>query len=191
MLNRPGSVRAVLPSPDEVRAAVRDRAALERVLCAVRPLVLSYCRTRVAGLGPVTAEDVAQDVLIAVCTALPTYRPHRPFLAFVYGIARNKVADAYRAAARRPVEPVAEVPEWPSLDDSPERRAIRREESEQLAALLRQVSPRQREVLLLRQGLGFSADEVAELLGSSPNTVRVCQARALSRLRATLRKDQP
>jgi RNA polymerase sigma-70 factor (ECF subfamily) len=185
-LDRLGAAWAV-PSPEDVRAAVRDRAALDRVLCAVRPLVLAYCRTRATRLD---AEDITQDVLVALCSALPSYRETtgNPFIAFVYGIARHKIADAYRAASRRHAESVAEVPEWPSTDDGPEQHTLRREQSERLTAVLGLLPPRQREVLTLRKYLGFSVTEVAELLGSNPNAVRVYQSRAILRARAMIKE---
>ena len=49
-------------------------------------------------IGQQTAEDIAQEVLIAVCGALGRFRPAETrWMAFVYGIVRNKVIDAYRA----------------------------------------------------------------------------------------------
>ncbi|HWC80546.1 MAG TPA: sigma factor, partial [Pseudonocardiaceae bacterium] len=100
-----------------------DPLAAGRLLAMIRPLVVRYCRERV---GPgerhlASADDVAQEVCLAVLTALPGYRDQgRPFLAFVYGIAAHKVADAHRAAARNRAEPVAEVPDAPELDAGPE-----------------------------------------------------------------------
>ena len=88
---------------DDATAAVRgDRAALARVLEAIRPIVVRYCRARVGASqrGYASADDVVQEVCLAVITALPRYRDQgRPFLAFVYGIAAHKVADAHRTAA--------------------------------------------------------------------------------------------
>src|ERR671910_722731 len=90
-----------------------DRRAVDQVLRYLRPLVVKYCRVRV-GRSATTADDVAQDVCMAVLTALPNYREQgRPFLAFVYGIAAHKVADAHRAAGRNRSEPVADVPDEP------------------------------------------------------------------------------
>lgn len=57
--------------------------------------------------------------------ALPRYQDQgRPFLAFVYGIAAHKVADAHRAAARNRAEPTDSVPERYSLESGPEQMAI-------------------------------------------------------------------
>lgn len=64
-------------------AAQGDRAALARVLASIRPLVVRYCRARVgsAERGQLSADDVAQEVCLAVMTALPRYQDQgRPFM---------------------------------------------------------------------------------------------------------------
>jgi RNA polymerase sigma-70 factor (ECF subfamily) len=83
---------------------------MELVLARVRPVVLRYCRARL-GPGP-AADDIAQEVCLALMAALPCYRERgKPFLSFVYGIATHKLTDARRAAAREHSDPVWEVPE--------------------------------------------------------------------------------
>ncbi|MCC5698578.1 RNA polymerase subunit sigma, partial [Klebsiella pneumoniae] len=103
-----------------VSAAVDgDRQSIERLLAEIRPLVVRYCRARVgrAERSFASADDVAQEVCLAVLTALPTYKDQgRPFLAFVYGIAAHKVADAHRALARNRSEPVADIPDTPESE---------------------------------------------------------------------------
>jgi RNA polymerase sigma-70 factor (ECF subfamily) len=74
-------------------------------------LVLRYCRARTGrqerSFAP--ADDVAQEVCLAVFTSLSSYVDQgRPFLAFVYGVAAHKVADAYRAAGRNRIDPIAD-----------------------------------------------------------------------------------
>jgi RNA polymerase sigma-70 factor (ECF subfamily) len=101
----------------------------------------------------------------------------------VYGIAAHKVADSYRSHTRNRAEPVSEVPE--SVDDEagPEQRAMQGEMSSQMAALLRVLPEKQREIVVLRVVVGLSAEETAEAVGSTPGAVRVAQHRALTRLR--------
>jgi RNA polymerase sigma-70 factor (ECF subfamily) len=133
-----------------------------------------------------SADDVAQEVCLAVLTALSSYRDQgRPFLAFVYGIAAHKVADAHRAAARNRAEPVAEVPDEPELEAGPEQRAMRDETTARMAELLQVLPAKQREILVLRVVVGLSAEETADAVGSTPGAVRVAQHRALARLRLT------
>jgi RNA polymerase sigma-70 factor (ECF subfamily) len=168
------------------QAVAGQRAAVERLLGYVRPLIVRYCRARVGRQERsfASADDVAQEVCLAVLTALSTYRDQgRPFLAFVYGIAAHKVADAHRAAARNRSEPVAEVPDEPELDAGPEQRAMRVEMTTRMAELLQVLPAKQREILVLRVVVGLSAEETADAVGSTPGAVRVAQHRALARLR--------
>ncbi|MYW90270.1 sigma-70 family RNA polymerase sigma factor [Amycolatopsis rubida] len=174
-----------------VRAAVEgDPDAAQDLLAAVQPLIVRYCRARLGGADAYSsADDVAQEACLALLTALPGYRHQgRPFLAFVYGIAQHKVADAHRAHARNRTEAVAEVPEAVDLADGPEERALRAELNRQLARLLELLPERQREIVLLRIVVGLSADEAAEAVSSTPGAVRVAQHRALLRLRSALER---
>ena len=95
-------------------AVAGNRDALREVLEIIRPIVVRYCRARVGATerSGLSADDVAQEVCLAAITALPRYCDRgRPFLAFVYGIAAHKVADAHRAAARNRADPTDVVPE--------------------------------------------------------------------------------
>lgn len=167
------------------RAVAGDRAALGAVLAAIRPVVVRSCRARLGrgGPGAADADDVAQEVCLAVLRALPGYRDQgRPFLAFVHGIAAHKIVDARRAAVRRPV-PVAEPGDRPDLDDGPETLAVRRAGEPGLRRTLAALPRRQREILHLRVVVGLSAEETARAVGSTAGAVRVAQHRALSALR--------
>jgi RNA polymerase sigma-70 factor, ECF subfamily len=166
-----------------------DRPALNRVLAIIRPLIVRYCRARVGTQERsfAAADDVAQEVCVAVLTALPRYRDQgRPFVTFVYGIARHKVADAHRVAARNRCDPVAELPEELDPQDGPEQQAINGMMSARMGQLLNALSASQREVVVLRVVVGLSTEETAAAVGSTPGAVRVAQHRALAKLRATL-----
>ncbi|HVL84676.1 MAG TPA: sigma-70 family RNA polymerase sigma factor [Pseudonocardia sp.] len=180
--------------PDElvVAAMAGDRNAVGRILATIRPLVVRYCRARLgrSDRSSVSADDVAQEVCLAVLTALPGYRIQgRPFLAFVYGIAGHKVIDAHRAATRNRSEPVADVPDDVEDADGPEQRALKIELSGEMGRLLDQLPDKQREILVLRVCVGLSAEETAAAVGSTPGAVRVAQHRALARLRKTMPEE--
>jgi len=167
-------------------AVAGDRGALREVLEIVRPIVVRYCRARLgtAERSGLSADDVAQEVCLAAITALPRYRDQgRPFLAFVYGIAAHKVADAHRALSRYRAEPTDELPQRASFESGPEQLALDAESSARMTALLQVLPEKQREILILRVVVGLSAEETAEAVGSSPGAVRVAQHRALTRLR--------
>ncbi|HEY9312781.1 sigma-70 family RNA polymerase sigma factor [Williamsia sp.] len=166
-----------------------DRSALSDVLESVRPMVVRYCRARVGGgeRHSHSADDVAQEVCMAVMTALPRYQDQgRPFMAFVYGIAAHKVADAHRSAGRNKSEPVEELPEQLDTGSGPEQRAIDSDAGRRMNQLLTKLPEKQREVLVLRVVVGLSAEETAAAIGSTAGAVRVAQHRALAKLKKEL-----
>ncbi|GAA0646409.1 sigma-70 family RNA polymerase sigma factor [Kutzneria viridogrisea] len=189
MIARP--VAAYGPQDEHFRrlvdAAVHgDADARDRVLTSIRPIVMRYCRARIGRLDKsfASADDVVQEVCLSVCSALPSYRDQgQPFLAFVYGIAQHKVADAHRAAARNRSLPVSEVPDRPEIGAGPEQRMLQAELKDSMGKLLGVLSDKQREIVVLRVVVGLSAEETADLVGSTPGAVRVAQHRALNRLR--------
>lgn len=177
---------------EAVRAARHgDRAALTSVLESVQEPVLRYCRGRI-GVGErhlFSADDIAQEALMAVVTALPRYTDQgKPFMAFVYGIAAHKVADAMRVAGRVKADPVESVPDMDMTGGGPEQMAIDADGSRQMRELLAVLPEKQREVLVLRLVVGLSAEETADAVGSTPGAVRVAQHRALGKLKEELRK---
>lgn len=91
----PGDLDALVAA-----AADGDRMALQSLMRTIHVLVLRYCRARIRDQNP-AADDVAQEVCLAVLRALPRYHCQgRPFAAFVYTIAAHEVADARRRAIR-------------------------------------------------------------------------------------------
>ena len=173
------------------RAASGQPAAIEALLEQIRPMVVRYCRAR---LGQISghyhiADDVAQEVCIAVLSALPRYRDiGRPFASFVFGIASHKVADAMRNAARLAI-PTEDLPDGPDNRPGPEETVVAYIEAERARALLARLPVHQRELLVLRVLTGMSAEETGHALGMSPGAVRVAQHRALARLRAIAREE--
>ncbi|HEX9065816.1 MAG TPA: RNA polymerase sigma factor ShbA [Streptosporangiaceae bacterium] len=182
-----GDGRPVPMSADLTVLAVRGQpAAVETLLAQIRPMVVRYCRARLGSLAAPAqaAEDVAQEVCIAVLTALPRYRDMgRPFASFVFGIASHKVADARRLAARAPI-PTDDLPDSPDDQPGPEEAAVSSLEAQRARALLTRLPAAQRELLVLRVLTGLSAEETGKALGMSAGAVRVAQHRALLRLRA-------
>lgn len=170
-------------------AVAGSRDALREVLETIRPIIVRYCRARIGAVerSGFSADDIAQEVCLAAMTALPRYKDQgRPFLAFVYGIAAHKVADAHRAAGRNRSDPMEVVPERISTDAGPEQRAIQSETSDRMNQLLAILPEKQREILILRVVVGMSAEETAEAVGSTAGAVRVAQHRALARLKSQI-----
>lgn len=156
--------------------------AVQDLLGQVRPAVLRYASARLGRRD--VAEDVTQEVCLAVLSALPSYEDTgRPFRSFVFGIAAHKVADAHRAAYRSRDVLTDDLPEPPDDTPGPEELAVRSDEGRRAMDLLHRLPDDQAELLYLRVAAGLSAEEVGGVLGMSPGAVRVAQHRALNRLR--------
>jgi RNA polymerase sigma-70 factor (ECF subfamily) len=172
-----------------VQAVAGDREALGKVLAIIRPIIVRYVRARIgsAERSGLSADDVAQEVCLAAITALPRYKDQgRPFLAFVYGIAAHKVADAHRAAGRNKADATDALPDRASSDLGPEQMAIDSESAARMDRLLATLPEKQREIIILRVVVGMSAEETAEAVGSTAGAVRVAQHRAIARLKAEI-----
>ncbi|WP_181784601.1 sigma-70 family RNA polymerase sigma factor [Pseudonocardia pini] len=174
-------------------AAAGDRAACEELMAALHPPVLRYCRSRLAtGAGDATsAEDMAQDTLIALLKALPTFDHNGgPLLAFAFTIARNKIIDTVRRSRISRIDLTDTVPDSLQTGDAPDELTVQAEQAAMVQRLLGRLPERHRDVLRLRLIEGRSAIETAALLGSTPGSVRVTQHRALTALRRYL-ADRP
>lgn len=164
-----------------------SRRALQNIMRIIHPQVLRYCRARIGGNRQPTAEDVAQEICLAVATSISTYKDKgRPFMAYVYGIASHKVTDAHRALSRDQTHPTDEVPEDAADDATPEESALVVDGSNRVRALLDTLSDKARDIIILRVFVGLSAEETAEIVESTPGAVRVAQHRALAQLRKSL-----
>jgi RNA polymerase sigma factor (sigma-70 family) len=161
---------------------------------AFEDLVTAYQRPvyttalRVSG-QPADAADLAAETFLRAYAALRRYRPQRirqlqvrPWLiTILLNLWRNQV----RAATRRPVDvdlnAVAELAV--SRTDSPEAQTERRDDQEQLAALVEQLPEPQRTSVVLRHVVGLSYSEIAVVLGFPEGTAKSHVARGVQRLR--------
>jgi RNA polymerase sigma factor (sigma-70 family) len=174
------------------RAANGDSRAWDEIFAAYHPYVFRYIRART---GDGEAADLAADVFAAAVDAIGNYRGNRPLLAWLYGIARHRVADHHRKAKRR--EPfIARLPGFGRLAPRSEDQtdfipeAVRRDADPafvgdrlDLQWALSKLTEVQREVITLRYFAGFRTEEIAAALGREPAAVYSLEARALARLR--------
>jgi RNA polymerase sigma-70 factor (ECF subfamily) len=161
-----------------------DRDATEQLVAQLRPRVFRYVLART--LDPHLADDVTQEVTVTMVQSLHRHVDEgRPFAAWVFGIAANKVSESRRSSARRRESATDSLPEQQA--DSrlePEQALLRLENSVRVAKLLDALPAQQAEILRLRIAAGLTAEETADVVGMSPGAVRVAQHRALARLRA-------
>jgi len=142
--------------------------------------------------SPHDAEDVVQETLLRAWRGLDSFHRRASVHTWLYRIATNACLDELRRRPRRP-EPVqpfpdARVEEAASPAYDPAARYAQREGIElALLSAIQHLPGRQRAVLILRDVLGWTAPEVAELLDSTVAAVNS----ALQRARATIERQLP
>jgi RNA polymerase sigma-70 factor, ECF subfamily len=147
---------------------VRHRAELE-----------AHCRRIV---GSAEAEDAVQEALFRAWMALPSLKRPGSARAWLYRIATNASLDA---VARRPprVLPIDradphEPLELPDPAPDPSERYEQRESLEHALRIATRLPHSQQEVLIMREGLGYSARETADALDTSVAAVNSSLQRA-------------
>ena len=165
------------------RAAGGDRRAFAALYDLHLDAVYRYAFYRLR--TDAEAEDVTSEVFHRALVAMPKYEPRRPFLAFLYGIARHVVADQLRSA--RPQASFSEAIAHPSDTAGPEDTAVRMDDARHLRAAIARLTPLQQEIVILRSIDGRTTKEIAVITGKPESTIRGIHMRALAGLRELMR----
>lgn len=172
---------------DLMRSALAgDEAAYRRLLAAIAPVLRAAARRGLARAGQPTdqAEDIVQDILLAVHLKRHTWDAEAAFAPWLFAIARNKLIDNLRRRGRRVFVNVDDFAET-LPGQAPEETASPAEVESQLGTL----PPRQREVLRSIAVESASIKETASKLAMSEGAVRVALHRGLTALRDRLRDN--
>lgn len=178
-----------LPSHVLDAAREHDPAAIEALYRRYAPAVLAWHRARVADAH--LAEDLTSEAFLAVLKALPSYQGGPEALAgWIYTLVRRDLVDHLRRVQRRP-ETTVEITEdlggtAPDVADV----AVARGDAADVRAALAQLSPDQREVLVMRVVAGLSAQEIAATTGRTVGAVKALQHRGLDSLGRILGKPR-
>lgn len=168
------------------RAAAGDRRAFAALYDLHVDAIYRYAYFRVR--SDAEAEDVTSDVFQRALVAMPRYEPRRPFLAFLYTIARNVVADRFRRA--RPVAPFEDAIAHESDAPGPEETSLRLDDARQVRAAMAQLTELQQEIIVLRFIEGRETKEISAITGKPESTIRGIQMRALAALRDLMREGR-
>ncbi len=120
----------------------------------------------------VDVEDLLQEAYIRLLTAVKGYRGESRFRTFFYRVCSNVALSHLRWKRRRPEDSVWELPETEAHGEDPERAAARRQAARLVELALEKLKPKKRIVFVYYELCGMSPDEIAEAVGSTPNTVR-------------------
>lgn len=167
-------------------AKAGDEACFVELFRSIQPALLRYLTT----IGGSLAEDVASETWVSVVKGLGRFSGDEAgWRAWVFTIARSRLYDAQRRAARTP-HTVEEDSELTSRPDDVDVEASVEEifSTEAALALIKTLPKDQAEAVLLRHVAGLDVARAAKVLGKRPGAVRVAAHRGLRRLADVLAK---
>jgi RNA polymerase sigma-70 factor, ECF subfamily len=184
-LDRPqGGPQPALTAADLDAARHGDGDAVGRIYVAYAPALTRFF---VAGTGDrYAAEDLVSKVFEAAIRSLPTFRgPVEALGGWLFRIARHDLLDWRRSFKRHRTESLddrlEEVARAEPMHD-PQDLAANRVDSDRVLAMVRKLSPDQRQVIMLRLVANLSINEVAEAMGKTVGAVKALQHRGLASL---------
>jgi RNA polymerase sigma factor (sigma-70 family) len=131
-------------------------------------------------------EDLLQEILFAIWTALPTFRGDSSERTFIYRIGHNR-ALSHRRKRRPQMTPLDDASESQLIDPqaNPEADAVAALRHERLMAAIRELPQGYRQAVMLSLE-GFSHADAAQVLGVTANNFAVRLSRARSMLAPAL-----
>jgi RNA polymerase sigma-70 factor (ECF subfamily) len=159
------------------RAKDGDAQALEALLTRHQPRVERLARHILR--DPDDGNDAAQEALAKVCVRLKQFRGGAQFSTWLHRLVVNTCLDAVERRRARVHEPLSDLFQ---SDDDPARDADNAELRRELCAALGEVSPQQAQVVLLKDALGYSFEEIAESEGMPVGTAKCHAHRGRARL---------
>lgn len=167
---------------DRRLAAARsgDEASFTELFRSVQPSLLRYLST----MGGPLADDVAADTWLSVVRGLDRFRGDESgWKAWVFTIARARLVDAQRRAARTPTPVDTDVVlDGCVANDDVAGTVEDMFSTEAALALIGRLPAQQAEVILLRFVGGLDVGQTARALEKRPGAVRVASHRGLKRL---------
>lgn len=167
-------------------AAAGDAEAYRGFLISITPYIrgIARHRGRLLGTPEAEAEDVVQEVLLAVHLKRGTWDAGRPVTPWIAAIARNKVIDAFRRKGRHGVVPIEDMADQLAAEE-PEETLSRGE----IDRLIDQLRPPQGAIVRAISLDGVSIRDTASKFAMSEGAVRVALHRALKALAALYRRQ--
>lgn len=168
------------------RARASDREAFTLLYRETMRPVYRYCAARLSTRED--AEEVTQEVFMAALEGIQRLRTETEagFFAWLYQIARNKVADRLRGRYRQRGVSLDGTHDPASDGPSPLQALVRSESVSEVREALEQLTPDQRDVVLCKYILGYDNVRTAAIVGKNANAVNQLHHRALNTLRRIL-----
>lgn len=150
--------------------------------------VYRYVLVRVGG-NVQDAQDLTSQTFLAAMEGLKSYRSTQPFVAWLLGIARHKVADQFRRQKPQ-VELETAVSLTDTNTDDPDEQLDQQLDIARVTRKLQTIAPDRAEVITLRLMAGLEVPDIARLLDKNEAAVRMLLFRGLRDLQTQLNVTQ-
>jgi RNA polymerase sigma-70 factor (ECF subfamily) len=148
----------------------------------LRPELHRYCARLIGSV--IDGEDVVQDTFVRAFVALDELEEGAPMRAWLFRIAHNRALDLLRSRAIRAAEPIEAAQELADTEiPDPVKVMMRREAVETAVSRFAELPTMQRSVVILKDVLDQSLEEIAAMLDLTVNAVKAHLARGRARLK--------
>lgn len=150
--------------------------------------VVHYCRKELG--DPQHGEELAQEIWLSVWDHRHEYRAEGRFVVWLFTLLRNRIRNARRDRARRPVQtddPAPVLAEAADVSPTEVDRLISGERRARLDRALEGISDQLREAVLLRFAEELSYEDIARVLDTNESTVRSRVFHGIRELRRRLK----
>lgn len=157
---------------------------VDRHAVALRRTARAFVSTRAS------ADEVVQDTWLAVVSGVRAFEGRSSIKTWIFRILINRARTRGAREARTIPVPDIAVDVDTEASETPRKLLLRKELAGALAEAIQDLPDRQRTVVVLRDALGWSGDEVCDVLDVSENNQRILLHRARTRLRAILLRHE-
>ncbi len=169
------------------RAKDNDQRALEALCARHRPRIERIARRELG--DEQDAQDAAQEALIKLCQRIGQFRGEAQFSTWLHRLVVNTCRDAAGRRSLRRHESLEQVEERPSQELDPERAAVLGELRGQLGRWLGELTPLQARVVVLKDALDLSFEQISAAAGVPVGTAKCYAHRGRRQLRERIGEE--
>ena len=172
-----------------INAARTDPEAFGQLYERYVERIYNYIYFRVGGAGD--AEDLTARVFFKALRSIGGYRHMGlPFSAWLYRIAHNLVANYHRDRSRMQEISIENlVVEDTSKSSAPEHLMETRQENDFLLALINDLSPKKKELIILKYVQKLSNEEIGQIFGKTEGAIKSLYHRTLVELKERAKQN--
>jgi RNA polymerase sigma-70 factor (ECF subfamily) len=169
----------------QIQQVLEAREAFEQQCTRLRPDLHRFCARMTGSLSD--GEDLVQEVLVHAFYRLPELRDGASLRAWLFRMAHNRCVDLLRT--RRATLPIDDD----ALTFDAETASLEAQELAQnvLVTIFTQLPPRERAAVVLKDVLGYSLEEAAEITGSNVGAIKASVHRARQKLARVSQAARP